>query len=117
MTATADDGEKVKTISNSQGIYQFPALRAAKFVIRFEAPGFTPAERTLPLLLGQVATIDLAMQLATASASVAVEAASVAVDATTSTIAGDVSPTEVAEATFEWPQLFTTGDDGPGHYE
>jgi len=96
VTATADDGARIKTISNSQGLYQFPALRAAKYVIRFEAPGFTPAERTISLLVGQVATIDIAMQLATASASVAVEAAAPAVDASTSSIAGDVSPTEVA---------------------
>jgi hypothetical protein len=97
VTATADDGARIKTISNSQGLYQFPALRAAKYVIRFEAPGFTPAERTISLLVGQVATIDIAMQLATASASVAVEAAAPAVDASTSSIAGDVSPTEVAK--------------------
>ncbi len=97
VTATSDDGNRVKTISNAQGLYQFPALRAAKYVIRYEAPGFTPAERTLSLLVGQVATIDIAMQLATASASVAVEAAAAAVDASTSTIAGDVSPTEVSK--------------------
>ncbi len=97
VTATADDGARIKTISNSQGIYQFPALRAAKYVIRFEAPGFTPAERTFSLLVGQVATIDIAMQLATASASVAVEAAAAAVDTSTSTISGDVSPTEVSK--------------------
>jgi hypothetical protein len=97
VTATADDGAKIKTISNSQGMYQFPALRAATYVIRFEAPGFSPAERTLPLLIGQVATIDIALQLATASASVAVEAAAAAVDTATSTISGDVSPTEVSK--------------------
>jgi len=97
VTATADDGAKIKTISNSQGLYQFPTLRAAKYVIRFEAPGFNPAERTIALLVGQVATIDINMQLATASASVAVEAAATAVDASTSSIAGDVSPTEVSK--------------------
>src|ERR1017187_7138265 len=97
VTATADDGARIKTVSNSQGMYQFPALRAAKYVVRFEAPGFSPAERTLSLLVGQVATIDVALQLATASASVAVEAAASAVDTATSTISGDVSPTEVSK--------------------
>ncbi len=97
VTASGDDGSKVKTVSNSQGIYQFPTLRADKYVIRFEAPGFSPAERTLSLLVGQMATVDVKLQLATASASVAVEAQAAAVDATTSVIAGDVSPTEVAK--------------------
>lgn len=97
VTATGDDGSKVKTVSNSQGIYQFPTLRAATYVIRFEAPGFAPAERTLTLLVGQTATIDMKLQLATASASIAVEAQAAAVDATTSVIAGDVSPTEVSK--------------------
>ncbi len=97
VTATGDDDSKVKTVSNSQGIYQFPTLRAAKYVIRFEAPGFAPAERTLSLLVGQMATVDVKLLLATASASIAVEAQAAAVDATTSVIAGDVSPTEVSK--------------------
>jgi hypothetical protein len=97
ITATGDDGVRVKTVSNSQGVYQFPALRAAKFIVRIDAPGFAPAERSLTLLVGQVATVDVALQLATASASVAVEAAAAAVEASTSTISGDVSPTEVSK--------------------
>jgi hypothetical protein len=59
-------------------------------------PGFAPAERTLTLLVGQVATIDLVLQLASASTTIAVESAAAAVDASTSSVAGDVSPTEVS---------------------
>ena len=80
VTATGDDGSKVQTLTNAQGIYQFPALRASKYLVRFQASGFAPAERTLSLLVGQVADVDVTLQLATASASVAVEAAVVAVD-------------------------------------
>ena len=97
VTATGDDGTKVKTVTNEQGIYQFPTLRAEKYVLRFEAPGFAPAERTVSLLVGQSATVDILLQLATASASIAVESTAAAVDTTSSTLAGDVSPTEVSK--------------------
>jgi hypothetical protein len=96
VTATGDDGTKLETVTNSQGIYQIPGVRAAKYLLRFQAPGFAPAERTLNLLVGQVANVDVSLQVASASTSVAVEAAAAAVDTATSTVAGDVSPTEVS---------------------
>jgi hypothetical protein len=96
VTATGDDGTKLATHTNSQGMYQIPGVRAGKYVLRFEMPGFAPAERTLTLLVGQVATVDVAMQVASASTTIAVEAAVSAVDTSTSTVAGDVSPTEVS---------------------
>ena len=96
VSARGEDGSKLDTVTNAQGIYQFPTLRAGKYVLRFDAPGFAPAERTLTLLVGQVAAVDVALQLATAASSVAVEALAAAVDTTSSTVAGDVSPSEVA---------------------
>ncbi|HWF10175.1 MAG TPA: carboxypeptidase regulatory-like domain-containing protein [Bryobacteraceae bacterium] len=97
VTVTGDDASKASTTTNAQGIYQFPSLRAAKYVVRFEAPGFAPAERTISLLVGQAASIDMTMQVAAASSSVAVEADATAVDTTSSTVAGDVSPAEVSK--------------------
>jgi carboxypeptidase family protein len=96
VTASAEDGTKFATQTNGQGMYQIPAVRAGKYVLRFEIPGFVPAERTLTVLVGQVATVDVALQLASASTTVAVEAAAATVDTSTSTVAGDVSPTEVS---------------------
>ena len=57
VSATGSDGNKASTMTNAQGLYQLPALRAGSFVLRFEAPGFAPAERTLTLLVGQIADI------------------------------------------------------------
>ena len=71
-------------------------MRAAKYLLRLQAPGFAPAERTLNLLVGQVANVDVTLQLATASTMVAVESVAAAVDTSTSTVSGDVSPTEVS---------------------
>ncbi|HEY3940785.1 MAG TPA: TonB-dependent receptor [Bryobacteraceae bacterium] len=95
VTATGQDATKVSTLTNATGLYQFPTLRAATYVLRFESPGFAPAERTLTLLVGQVASVDVTLQLATTSSSVNVEETAVAVDTSSSTISGDVSPTEV----------------------
>ena len=96
ITATGDDGTKLLTTTNAQGLYQLPALRAGMYVVRFEASGFAPAERTLSLLVGQMANVDVALQVASASAVVSVEAEGAAVDTTSSSVAGDVSPVEVS---------------------
>ena len=96
VSAKSEDGVKVQTVTNSIGTYQFPTLRAGSYLLRFEAPGFAPAERTLALPVGQVAAVDVTMQLATASSSVAVVAEPASIDTTSSTVAGDVSPSEVA---------------------
>jgi hypothetical protein len=95
VTATLEDGTRVTTTSNATGLYQFPGLRAGTYKLRFESPGFAPAERTLTLLVGQTATVDLTIQLSQTSSAVNVEAAAYAVDTSSSTVAGVVSPTEV----------------------
>lgn len=97
VSATGEDGAKASTLTNVQGLYQFPALRGQRYVLRVESPGFTPAERTLTLAVGQIATVDVGLQVAAASSSVAVEATAEGVNTMSSTVAGDVSPTEVSK--------------------
>jgi hypothetical protein len=97
VTATGEDGTKLTTLTNATGLYQFPGLRAGTYRLRFEVPGFAPAERTLTLLVGETATIDLAMQLAQTTTTVNVEAVANAVDTSNSNVSGDVSPTEVSK--------------------
>src|SRR5207253_4362489 len=95
VTATGDDGSVFSTSSNATGLYQFPALRAGVYLLRFDIQGFAPVERTLTLLVGQVPTVDVTLQLARTSSTVIVEATAAAVDASTSSVAGYVSPAEV----------------------
>lgn len=97
VTATGDDGSKFSTVTNAQGLYQFPTLRAAKYVVRVEAPGFSAAEHTITLAVGQLATVDISLKVAAAASSVEVAAAAESVDTTSSTVAGDVSPSEVSK--------------------
>ena len=95
VTATGEDGTKVTTTTNATGLYQFPGLRAGNYRLRFEVPGFAPAERTVLLLVGQNASIDVDLQLSQTTSTVNVEAVANAVDTSNSNVAGDVSPTEV----------------------
>ncbi|HSU32813.1 MAG TPA: carboxypeptidase-like regulatory domain-containing protein, partial [Bryobacteraceae bacterium] len=95
VTATSQDGSRFRTLTAGNGLHQFPALRASTYVLRFEAPGFAPAERTVSLLVGQVLNADITLQLATISSAVNVESTVADVDSSSSTVAGDVSPAEV----------------------
>jgi len=95
VTATADDGTNVSTTTNATGLYQFPGLRAETYRLRFEVSGFAPAERTVTLLVGQMASVDVGMQLSQTTSTVNVEAAANAVDTSNSNVAGDVSPSVV----------------------
>src|SRR5580658_1119151 len=97
VSASGADGSKITATTNGDGLYQLPALRAQNYVLRLDAIGFAPAERTISLLVGQVISIDVSLKLATASTVVAVEAAAVTIDTTGSSIAGDVSPAEVSK--------------------
>ena len=95
VAVMGQDGSKLSTITNSGGLYQFPALRASTYVVRFQAPGFAVAERTVTLLVGQVPTVDVDLQLASTTSAVNVEAAAADLDTASSTAGGNVSPSEV----------------------
>ena len=97
VTATGEDGTKVSTLTNGTGLYQFPGLRAGSYRLRFEISGFSPAERTINLLVGQTATIDLELQLARTGSTVNVESVANVVDTSNSNVSGEVSPTEVSK--------------------
>jgi hypothetical protein len=97
VIASGEDGSSFDTTTNSQGLFQFPAVRATKYVVRFEAPGFAPAERTVTLLVGQTPSIEVALQLASVGTTVAVQTEIADVETSSSTVAGNVSPTEVSK--------------------
>jgi len=97
VTATGEDGARIFTTTNAAGLYQFPGLRAGIYVLRFESPGFAPAERTVTLLVGQTPTVDMELQISKISSTVNVVAATEVVDTSNSTVSGEVSPAEVSK--------------------
>jgi len=52
----------VSTTTNDKGIYVLTGLRPAKYTLRVDAPGFTPAERRgITLAVSQETTLDLSL--------------------------------------------------------
>jgi hypothetical protein len=88
-------GSGTTTVTNAQGTYQIPSLPAANYVVRIEAPGFAPAERTFELLVGQNAAIDAQLRPAAVSSTVDVISDVQAVDTSSSAVAGNMTPQQM----------------------
>jgi hypothetical protein len=91
-------GASFHATTNGQGVWVIPNLTAAEYTIGAVAPGFAKVEKHLLLLVGQTATIDLSLPVASASSSVIVEASDqMAIDTTSSAVAGNITPSEVQD--------------------
>ena len=98
VTATpAGGGSSASTLTNTQGRYTLPALNAADYVVRIEAPGFAPSEKTVTLLVGQVLPLDVEIRPASVSASVDVTAETVTISTATSSVGGNIDPTQMKD--------------------
>jgi len=94
--ATTPSGS-ITTSSNNQGAYQLPALGSGDYVLRVEAPGFTPAERTLTLLVGQALSLDVQLKPTSVSSSVDVSAEAANVTVNTSEVAGNIDSRQMQD--------------------
>ena len=54
-----------ETFSDDQGSYQFSQIAAGNYQLTALATGFAPLERSITLLVGQAATLQLSMRIAT----------------------------------------------------
>ena len=96
VRATPTGGGSGTTVTtNPQGTYQIPSLPAANYVVRIEAQGFTPAERSFELLVGQSAVIDVQLRPAAVSSTVDVISDVQAVDTESSAVAGNMTPQQM----------------------
>ena len=77
-------------MTNAQGSYLIPALPAAEYVLRVDASGFAPAEKSFELLVGQAISIDVQVHPATISSAVDVTAEAATVSTATSSVGGNV---------------------------
>jgi len=84
--------------TNGQGVYVIPDLTAAEYTVMASAPNFNTVEKKVLLLVGQQATIDLTLPVASGSTEVVVESsAEYAIDTTSSQVAGNITPQEVQD--------------------
>jgi len=98
VTVKEAGGASFVATTNARGVYVVPSVAAADYTITATAPGFATVEKKLLLLVGQLATVDISLPVASASTSVVVEASNdLAIDTTSSAVAGNVTPTEVQD--------------------
>lgn len=91
-------GSSYFATTNAQGSYVVPTLTAAEYTVSVSAPGFATVQKKFLLLVGQLATIDVTLPVASTSANVVVEASDqLAIDTTSSAVAGNITPSEVQD--------------------
>ncbi len=98
VEAKEPGGASFHATTNSQGAYVIPNVGAADYTITANASGFAAVEKKVLLLVGQLATVDFSLPVASATTSVVVEASNdLAIDTTSSAVAGNVTPSEVQD--------------------
>jgi hypothetical protein len=85
-------GAVLTAVTSTTGAYSFPSLQAMSYKVRVEVPGFTPAERTVNLLVGQSATADFALKPSASATTIEVKEEVVEIDVNSSQVGGNVDP-------------------------
>ena len=104
----AGGGASHASLTNTSGLFALPALDAADYVVRIESPGFAPLERSLTLLIGQTATLDLQLRPAATSSSVDVIADSAVIDTSSSVVGGNIDSKQMKDVPLNgrnWMEL------------
>lgn len=90
-------GASLTSSSNQAGIYIFPSVPAMDYIVEAEFQGFATIKRQVTVLVGQVATVDFSMSLASAATTVEVTGEALAISTTTSEVAGNIDPIQMKE--------------------
>lgn len=90
-------GTSLVSKSNADGIYVFPSVEAADYILSAEFAGFATTKKQVSPLVGQVVTADLTLLPASAAANIEVTAEEVAISTTTSEVAGNIDPVQMKE--------------------
>jgi hypothetical protein len=103
-----DGGTGYRTVTNTNGVFQFPSIVASNYVVSVEAVNFAKAEKSLTVLLGQELSLDFNIVPAAAQSTVNVSSAVELIDTTTSQVAGNVDPVQTSKLPLNgnnWMQL------------
>src|SRR5215204_5554534 len=93
----AATGNTFNGVTDERGIYRLP-VRVGAYQVTAELSGFTTIQRMgVQLLVGQTASLDLQMTPSTVQETVTVTAEAPLLNVTTSTLGGNVDPTQVQE--------------------
>ena len=94
LTATTT-GAKRHVVTNSEGIYNIPALAAGTYTVVATGSDMAPLRQNLTLEVGQNLDLDFQLQLASVTQSVLVKGASVIMDSTKTGVGEVISPEDV----------------------
>ena len=89
-------GNSFETVTDSRGDYRMPA-RVGAYEITAELAGFAPVKRTVTLLVGQQALVNLQMAVSSVQESVTVTGEAPLLDVTQSSLGGNIDPRQVQE--------------------
>src|SRR5918995_3233134 len=94
--ANIEDGLSREATTDARGFYRVPALPPGSYEITASLDGFTPQRRTgLVLTVGQTATIDVQLGVATVSETVTVEATAPLIDTSSNALGTTVTKTQL----------------------
>lgn len=85
------------TISDETGDFRLPALQPGTYTLTFSLAGLDDARRNVQVLLGQNATVNVALGMAVASESITVTAASTLVDPTSTELSSAVAEQQIED--------------------
>jgi hypothetical protein len=97
VAENTNGGAAYKTVTNESGAYQLPAITAATYTLRVDAPGFAVSEKKISVLVGQVLEADFSLVPASASTTVSVSTEAASIDTTSSNISGEIDPDAVSK--------------------
>src|SRR5262245_1289878 len=89
-------GNTFVAVTDSVGAFRLP-VRTGSYRITVELAGFATVVRSVTLLLGQTATVDLQMSPSTVQESVTVTGEAPLIDTQTSVLAGNIDPKQMQE--------------------
>jgi hypothetical protein len=93
-----DTGAARGAVSDAAGRYQFHSLPVGRYEIRSAKTGFTEEVRTgIQLVVGQSATVDLALRVGASNQAVTVDGDAALVDVTTADISGLVGERQIKD--------------------
>jgi hypothetical protein len=93
--SAANGGSAYSTLTNSTGLYRLPSLIAAEYVVRVDAPGFAPAERTVTVGLGVSLELNIELHLAKVTSTVEVSTSVDSLAITSSQVASNIDPRQM----------------------
>lgn len=95
VTLTGDaTGQRQRTTSDAEGVFQFRTVSVGEYALRVEAPGFAAWTRALTLNVGQALEVPVTLAVGAAEA-IEVRAALPLVETARAAVAANVTPEEV----------------------